>query len=91
MSESTASRPTDPPELFIGLVGAIGTDLGSVCSALEASLSNVSYASHSIRLSNLLNDLPRWSPLAKIRYEDKRYDAYMSAGNEFRRVSVHAA
>ena len=42
------------PELVIGLVGAIGTDLGLVCDVLQEELENVKYTSSVVRLRDRL-------------------------------------
>jgi cytidine deaminase len=59
------SRPKrEPrPELILGLVGAVGTDLAFVVSALEESLREVDYEAREVRLSDLLREFPRWASL----------------------------
>jgi len=47
-------EPSRGPELFLGLVGALGTDLPLVEKALQAALAEVDYAPIPIRLSDLL-------------------------------------
>ena len=42
------------PEIVIGLVGALGTDLEQVSGAIETSLQEMSYQTVPIRLSQLL-------------------------------------
>jgi hypothetical protein len=39
------------PELFFGIVGAVGSDLSFVVQLLQASLERVRYESHVVRLS----------------------------------------
>jgi hypothetical protein len=46
---------SDGPELVIGLVGAIGTDLAYVSESLERHLKAVGYSSSEIRVSHLLH------------------------------------
>src|SRR5664280_247341 len=72
------------PELFIGLVGAIGTDLARVSSALSSSLAAIGYSSKEIRLSALLRDLQKYSNLPT-KFRDEQIDTHMRAGDEFRK------
>lgn len=74
------------PEIVIGLVGAVGTDMQPVCNALNLVLTEIGYSHSEIRLSQFLKDLPfpLATPLVESPYED-RLNAYMSAGNEWRR------
>jgi hypothetical protein len=52
------------PELIIGLVGAVGTDLDFVTGFLTEALAAVDYQSKPpIRLATLLRDLPEYSSL----------------------------
>ena len=52
------------PELFFGLVGAIGTDLELIEQSLNNALSSVGYTTVGIRLSDLMRELnPAWSEL----------------------------
>ncbi len=48
----------DRPEIVIGLVGAVGTDLAPVCAALHHALAEVNYTHTEVRLSHLLHDIP---------------------------------
>lgn len=73
------------PELVIGIVGGVGTEMEYVVSALNASLSAIGYSFDEIRLSSLLRDLPKYSNLPT-RYRDQYLDRHMSAGDEFRAV-----
>ncbi|MPZ21585.1 MAG: hypothetical protein GEV06_27390, partial [Luteitalea sp.] len=76
------------PELVFGLVGATGSSLSSVTSALVKSLRIVAYTSapETIRLANLLHAFPRWQNLPDFP-EDVRLNAHMDAGNEFRKLT----
>lgn len=69
------------PELFFGLVGAIGTDLRRVSQILTRLLSEYGYVSTPVRLSNLLKgvfpDLPE-------RPEETRIERLMDAGDRLR-------
>jgi deoxycytidylate deaminase len=83
------------PELFIGLVGAVGTDLELVVRLLTESLAAVRYstkrvksAETSIRLAKLLRDISKYKDL-KTTPVDVYTDQHMSAGDDFRRVTEH--
>src|SRR5436190_12231176 len=54
----------DGPELFIGLVGAIGTNLPLVVEALSEELRELSYDPHEIHLSHLIRPIPEFKFLA---------------------------
>ena len=70
------------PELFVGLVGATGTDMSAVLRALEAALGRCRYATSSIRVIDLLGELPGFAiPAAP---EDERLEKAMDAGDRFR-------
>ncbi len=76
--------PPPGPEIFIALVGAVGTDLDGVTAALRSSLADVGYESEVVRLSELLHQIDRWEGLANIAGEKERLEAHMQAGTEFR-------
>ena len=80
-----SSRRGDGPELVIGLIGAVGTDLAQVRTAVGEALGAVSYGVETIRLSELLHQLPGGEELAKLENEDERIDRHMDAGNKLRR------
>lgn len=73
---------SDGPELVIGLVGAIGTDLAAVSESLHRHLKSVGYASSEIRVSALLHDIESYSHLAAIQDKEAYYDQHMTAGND---------
>ena len=76
------------PELFIGLVGAVGTNLRVIVELLTEELKKVAYHPHEVHLSSLLAGLPKFSHLAALKNgpEDERIDAHMAAGDEQRRT-----
>jgi cytidine deaminase len=80
-------RETTGPELVIGLVGAIGTDLLTVESVLRERFSHIGYKVESIRLSELLKDLPRIKEKLDSSSEFNRYSSFMSAGTELRELT----
>ncbi|HET7437089.1 MAG TPA: anti-phage dCTP deaminase [Thermoanaerobaculia bacterium] len=79
------------PELVIGLVGPIGTELKIVAESLQRALADVDYHARQIRLSQLLHHFDRFATLASIRDREKYYDQHMNAGNELRVEVGHDA
>jgi cytidine deaminase len=79
--------PIQGPELIVGLVGPLGTDLTAVSKVLEDALGQVGYKSQAYRLSQLMRDLPRppWSDLSD-GPRDAEIDAHMTAGNKLREI-----
>ncbi|ATB30587.1 anti-phage dCTP deaminase [Melittangium boletus] len=75
------------PELVIGLVGAIGTDLGAVAKALSTALiAEANYQSRTLRLSSLLHEIEGLdSPLSQRGDKFRYYEEHMQAGTELRR------
>ncbi len=80
-------------ELFIGLVGAVGTDLELVVRLLSESLAAVRYSAKrtksgetSIRLAKLLRKLAKYKDL-KTTPVDVYTDQHMSAGDDFRKLT----
>jgi cytidine deaminase len=81
----TNSQPISKPELFFGLVGAVGTDLDKVISVLSKALSAADYETNSVKLSELLRAVDRYKNLPT-NYTDVYIHAHMTAGDEFRRI-----
>lgn len=77
--------PSQPrgPELFIGLVGAVGTDLHLLRDKLEQALQAVGYRVHTIRLSSLLREIEGSEALTKVPW-DEYVLTHQAAGNSFR-------
>lgn len=73
---------SEGPELVIGLVGAIGTDLALVSDSLQRHLSGVGYSSSEIRVSHLLHEIEAYAELAAIQDKELYYDGHMDAGND---------
>ena len=73
----------DPSELFIGLLGPVGTDLERVSCQLKEALKNVFYETVELHLIDGVLEFKKWSkcPLSPV---DKRIDSMMTAGTEFR-------
>lgn len=74
---------TDRPEIFIGLVGAVGSDLNALSKAVERELHSLNYTVHHIKLSQMISDCPNFHYLKNMvgGPEDERIDAYMDAGD----------
>ena len=81
---------TDGPELFIGLVGAVGTDLKRVGELLAQELRRVNYTCNLVRLSDLLLDCHAYKEIRRRvgGPEDERIEALMGAGDNFRRIAA---
>lgn len=80
------------PELFIGIVGAVGSDMDCLCDALTAALQEVNYTSTPVvRLSELFHGIPELGlPRSKEEFRrttfaDDRWNKYMSVGNDLRK------
>lgn len=84
--DEDAHAHVNDPEIFIGLVGAIGTDLDLVASELKKALGEVNYKTQVIRLSHLLRTISvdPWRSLPDAGPEDVRYQKYMDAGTRLR-------
>jgi len=72
------------PELFIGLVGAIGTDLDGLTDRLAEALQEVQYRSVVIKLSQHLSELKGFGPYPSDEPVYDRYRKLMKAGTRFR-------
>jgi cytidine deaminase len=80
--------PVEGPELVIGVVGAVGTDLGLVCDVLQEELAKVKYESTIIRLSELLHEIKKYKNIPNSPAY-ARYDKHMTAGTDFRTTMGH--
>jgi deoxycytidylate deaminase len=78
------------PEIFIGLVQATGTDSTSVTKTLQERLEEYKYHYESMRLIELLYEIPRWRDLPQ-NPVDERIASHMDAGNEFRAAVENSA
>jgi deoxycytidylate deaminase len=86
---STLANIEQGPELFFGLIGAVGTDLDSLTRVLKDALLSVRYDHKVIRLSDLLHelDLPNVDVLRDAPTEYDRIDKHMDAGNMLRKLA----
>jgi deoxycytidylate deaminase len=88
-SHSSARMPSSPmpvtgPELFLGLVGPIGTDLDALTNLIRESIKAVAnYETEVIRLIQLLTVFERWKNLPTLP-PAQYYDDAMTAGDDFR-------
>ncbi len=79
--------PLVGPELFIGIVGPLGTDLAAARDELVRELAGVGYESEIVKMSALLKSVPAFGrDLGEVPgFEDERIAAFQKAGDEFRR------
>src|SRR5260370_10618841 len=87
--EPAAERGQPYPELFIGLVAAIGTDHDQLCQILDETLRSFGYRSKMVRLASLLRTIPRFKKL-KTEPIDKYISDHQDAGNKFRELIENA-
>jgi deoxycytidylate deaminase len=78
-------RSNPKPELFFGLVGAVGTDLDKVVLALSKALAAADYQTEKVRLSETLRAIDKYKDLPT-KYADEYIDTHMTAGDEFRGI-----
>jgi deoxycytidylate deaminase len=82
---ATLSPVVRPPELVLGLIGPVGTDLDLVTDAFVEALRDVRYESHLVRLSSLLHELD-WSQPLPSEPLDTHISCHMDGGNKLRRL-----
>jgi deoxycytidylate deaminase len=73
------------PELFFGLVGAIGTDLELVQQSLQESLASVGYVAVEVKLSDLMRELNSEWYVFPNRTDILYYHHAMDGGNKLRK------
>lgn len=84
VSVGSAKGFQDRPDLYIGLVGAVGTDLANVRNALQAQFAVVGYRVEYIKVSELIRSEIGISDIAK---EQDRISTLMRAGDCIREAS----
>jgi cytidine deaminase len=86
MDEARNGDPSQGPEIFIGLIGAVGTDLYRIREQLKQELRRANYIPEIIHLSKLMMDLKNLEYLANYDAgaEDDRIDKFMDAGDAIR-------
>jgi deoxycytidylate deaminase len=72
------------PELIIGLVAAVGTDLSHTSHCITKTLADLGYVSREIRLIKLLKEFEKWSKISESPV-DEYISLSMNAGNDFRK------
>ena len=72
------------PELFFGLVGAVGAPLKLVSQHLTTELENRGYHCHEIKLSQFLLEIKLDAPYPDGKSEYERRNCLMDHGNELR-------
>jgi hypothetical protein len=87
-AEGEPLAPSDPktsefPELIFAFAAPVGVDLSTLVQGLQESLDAVGYRHKHIKLSGLLRNFERWTAVPESPV-DKRYEALMNAGDEFR-------
>src|SRR5579884_3987865 len=70
------------PELYFGLVGAIGSDLRKLSAVLAQLLTEFGYTTTEVRLSSVLDEV---FPSLPKEPEELRIEKHMDAGDELRR------
>jgi deoxycytidylate deaminase len=74
------------PELFIGLVAAVGTDHDLITEILEETLKGFGYQTRVIRLAQLLHTFPRYKKLP-LEPADEYIEQHQKAGDDFRETT----
>ncbi|WP_038059723.1 anti-phage dCTP deaminase [Thioalkalivibrio sp. ALJT] len=89
--------PSDPlesfkgPELFIGLVGPIGTNRDEIYTALNDSLHSYGYETKRVRLSSTLHEVDGLEWLPEIHGDEfTRIERHMRAGTKVREITGRA-
>lgn len=89
-SMQNTSLTSQQPELFVGLVGAVGTDLQTVYECLREEFCSVGYHAQEIRLSRLLHQIPdvggALNQSEGNSHEDIRIRSHMDAGDQLRKA-----
>jgi len=79
--------PNQGPELFFGLVGAVGSRLTQVVKTLTNSLQRVGYHVEPVRIIDSLHQIEQFHSTMVTGPEDQRYLTYMNAGDQFRQMT----
>ena len=72
------------PEIIIGLVGALGTEMNRVEEALARALTSVAYSSRSVRVSALISSAYQELELPQIPDSQTELDRLMDIGDQLR-------
>lgn len=80
------------PEVFIGLVGPIGTDNDEIAQILAEALRGIHYTCDTVRFSKLLHGYPKYQHLTDETMKgDDRYEKHMAAGTDLRKTFVQGS
>lgn len=84
--ESAAKEGKKFPELFFGLVSAVGTDVPGVVETLKTSFVNMGYKTHHIKISESFDELSEYVPEVKLKNGNRfdRVNSYIDFGNKIR-------
>ncbi len=85
--ESGPHQKASGPELFFGLVGAVGTNLDIALTSLCDSLRNTNYSCKVISVIDQLKGFKKYSAWLAKSSEYERYIKRMDAGDDFRSIS----
>ncbi|MCD4812729.1 cytidine deaminase [bacterium] len=77
-------------EIFLGLVAPVGVDLDYICTLLKDYLNKYGYKTHLIKLSQLIQNIPKFNPKISKSSEYTRINTSMTAGNEIRQQTKQA-
>lgn len=83
--------PIRGPEIFVGLVGPLGTDLRSAREELKGALAKVGYKTVIVRFSEVPEQIPAYKDKIENSSEDKRIETLMEACDGLRRASRSGA
>ncbi len=84
MADAKSPGAEGPPELFFGLVGALGTDLEGCTSSVKELLASLGYETHVIRLSSLLSTVPGFQGRLVKQPLDAFIRSHQEVGNRLR-------
>ena len=86
MTDKTSTPSKDYEDLFLGLVGAVGTDLGHFSDVLSSQLSAYDYETEVISLTDIFKHIfSNYGGYGQAKY--KRIMSYMDMGNKLREKS----
>lgn len=87
VSKSFLSGKIKFPEIFVGLVSPVGTDIKVVIDSLKQSFEKHGYDVSHIKLSSIMKEFERFLPPLKLKETPRtdRVNSYIDFGNEMRR------
>ncbi|GAA0605018.1 anti-phage dCTP deaminase [Thalassospira tepidiphila] len=90
MKQSQTQTKRKEPEIFIGLVGAVGSDLSFVSARLEQEFNKAKYQTSEIRVSQILGECHKYKSRVHSdppHPEDVRINTFMECGDDLRKSS----